>query len=566
MHPAWKLSRVVLILSLLWITHDYCRVRDNEDAVDSENVVVILEVPEKYVPSILGTVDSRYVSFTLDWWPPDQGSPFPPPSGWGQHANVLNVDLQSNILRTLARALQPSFLRIGGTLDKIVAYEIPHLGATCEAPSTASNPPPCLNMSRWKELHFFADATHSKIVFGLSYPTAGNNASEGVWNASQATALFRYSQQHGFNRRTTLHGFELGEELEGYQVGSTAFDNYISAYRECAKLLREIYCGDAKSDCPERPLLMGPCPGMAWPTLATWFPAFLHATRSLLDVAVYHSYNQVSWNELYLNFTIPSGNLSTQKGLSPGDTGWQAVAIQQFVHHITPTTPLWLGEMGPHNGGGGPGNISRSFASSFSYMDTLGQLARLNHQVLSRQTLVGGKYELLRCSTGGQLGCDFEPHPDFYVALLWSRLMGRIVLRPPRFRTVVIGDSKWTNDLHFHLHCSNDHFQRGSITLAFSNKSTNSSYHLLLPEWGPSRIEYTLQACQTKNNPFVAKKVQLNGRCLHVGNHTTTSTTFVETLQGQKVSNGKSNLFKIRPSSLGFVAFPQASLARCVKP
>jgi Glycosyl hydrolase family 79, N-terminal domain len=314
---------------------------------------------------------------------------------------------------------------------------------------------------------------------------------------------------------------------------------------------------------------MGPCPGMSWPTLATWFPAFLNATReSVLDVAVYHSYNQITPQQLYLNFSIPSGNLSAQQGPSPGGTGWQAQAMQQFVqHNAATTTPLWLGEMGPHNGGGGPGNISKSFASSFGYMDTLGSLARLGHQVVSRQTLVGGKYELLRCSTGGQVGCDFEPHPDYYVALLWSRFMGTKVLSPPVFEAVN-HQGGWANDLHLHLHCSNNFhgktFRAGSITLAFSNKNPDTSYFLSIPYWGPSRNEYLLEACADKDsnqNPFDAEKVQLNGKCLYLGDNA--SQVLIKILMGKHVSLDGRSLFKIPPASLGFVVFPQAKLLQC---
>jgi hypothetical protein len=52
---------------------------------------------------------------------------------------------------------------------------------------------------------------------------------------------------------------------------------------------------------------------------------------------------------------------------------------------------LWLGEFGPHNGGGG-GTYASTFVSSLWYLDALGTLAELNHSVLARQTLVGGNY------------------------------------------------------------------------------------------------------------------------------------------------------------------------------
>ncbi|KAL3902995.1 MAG: hypothetical protein SGILL_010616, partial [Bacillariaceae sp.] len=376
----------------------------------------------------VATVDPRYVSFTLDWWPPDQGSPFPPPAGWGPHANVLEVDLNNSKLRALVTALGPSILRIGGTMDKIVEYDFPEQGSICSNQSKFSfdgHPPPCLNASRWDALHEFARATNSQIVFGLSYPETP--AKDGTWNSTPAEALMRYSKQQNLMRHTSLYGFELGEELTRFEEGTPEFANYARAYHTCARLLREIFHKNDSKDAnisSTRPLLMGPCPGMAWPTLATWFPSFLLATSGALDVAVYHSYNQIEYpDKFYLNETVPSGNISTQHGTAPGDTGWQAIAMKGFMDDNNRKRedipiPLWLGEMGPHNGGGGRGLISSAFASSFGYMDTLGTLARLNHKVIARQTLVGGKYELLRCSTGIGGVCDFEPQPDYYLVAL----------------------------------------------------------------------------------------------------------------------------------------------------
>ena len=185
-------------------------------------------------------VDKRYVSFTLDWWPPDQGSPFPPPAGWGPHANVLDVDLKNSKLRALVTALGPSILRIGGSMDKIVEYHFPQYGSTCSERHEDNNGlhPPCLTASRWDELHEFAKDTNSKIVFGLSYPEKG--AMDGTWNSTQAEALMRYSKLHGYTRQSTMHGFELGEELTRFREGTAEFDNYVQAYHTCSRLLQTI--------------------------------------------------------------------------------------------------------------------------------------------------------------------------------------------------------------------------------------------------------------------------------------------------------------------------------------
>jgi hypothetical protein len=77
------------------------------------------------------------------------------------------------------------------------------------------------------------------------------------------------------------------------------------------------------------------------------------------------------------------------------------------------------------------GSSLGTFLDSFYYLDTLGVLSEHNHSVFGRQTLVGGQYELLRC-TGGQFdgaGCDFEPNPDYWVATCGENWSIRAPLR-----------------------------------------------------------------------------------------------------------------------------------------
>ena len=242
--------------------------------------------------SAVAKTGEGFVSFTMDWWAPNQGAN---PEGWGDQANVLEVDLTSPKLQQLVKALGPAFLRIGGSLDKDVVYRVPgSMSNPCPHSSGRGSVPDgglCLNASRWDQLHEFCAATDSKLVFGLSYPI--NNGKEADWNSSQAEALFAYSKLKGYSPATTMWGFELGEELTKYKVGTAAFDGYMASYRRGAKLLTSIFgTGNAA-----RPKLMGPCPGMSWPQLDKWYPAFLKGTAGALDVAVYHSYNQIKVSE-----------------------------------------------------------------------------------------------------------------------------------------------------------------------------------------------------------------------------------------------------------------------------
>ena len=310
------------------------------------------------------------------------------------------------------------------------------------------------------------------------------------------------------------------------------------------------------------PLLMGPCPGMSWPQLATWFPAFLSGTAGALDVAVYHSYNQIHADPprvLYLNETVPSGNASTQHGEGAGGTGWQAKAMAGFA--AVAGVPLWLGEFGPHNGGGG-GTYASTFVSSFGYLDTLGTLARLGHAATARQTLVGGNYELLRCSSGQAAGpepgagCDFEPHPDYWVALLWKRLMSPRVLAAPRL-TFFNGSGA---ALRVHAHCTAAS-ANGSVTLAFSNMDEDATYSLsierLLGGDGQARAEYLLTAAN-ETEGMGARRVALNGAPL-----ATQGTDVVPPLPPRWAD--AADTLSVPPVSIGWVVLPDAKASVCVR-
>lgn len=535
------------------------------------SLAVDLSLPAAKASSLpLKTVSPRYVSYTLDWWPPNDGCR---PFGWGAHSSVLQVNLSSPKLRALVSAMGPSFLRIGGSLENIVEYDIPGKSSCWKGGPKR----PCLNASRWDELHEFARATNSKIVFGLSYPQYPHDS--GIWNSSQAEALFSYSFARNYSRKSTLYGFELGEELTKFKVGTPAFENYIAAYQNCSVLLEKIWSTD--SSCTSKPKLLGPSPGMDWPNLARWFPSFLNRTRGTLDVAVYHSYNQIQitpQRKLYLNMTIPSGNLSTQHGSSPGDTGWQAQAMLQFVSKVNmdgrtgqkKPLELWLGEMGPHNRGGGDGNTSFTFASSFGYLDSLGTLARLDHQVVARQALVGGKYELLRCSTGGSI-CDVEPYPDYWVALLWKRLMGTIVLQAPAAMPTNSGPNsnakKDAETIRFHAHCTRSDTRMGSITVAFSNMSVNETYAISSPlKLGTRRVEYILSGhlSNSDDSPeltFNASILELNGVTMKMGH-----TSNLPTLKGRNTPNDAQHPLIILPVTIGFIVFPEANATICKAP
>jgi hypothetical protein len=194
------------------------------------------------------------------------------------------------------------------------------------------------------------------------------------------------------------------------------------------------------------------------------------------------------------------------------------------------------------------------------------------------------------------VGCDFEPHPDYWVALLWKRLMGRIVLDAPTVSrslpssvtradnptTTTLHQTKgsmghgkanalWKEPLRFHAHCTAAPAaattrRNGSVTLAYSNMSPNVTFVVELDSLGRTRVEYTLQGHLPPNfsNPnknaedgFSVSVLELNGVVLGVGN-----SSELPALAGRTMAN-PNNALVIYPVTLGYVVFPEAKASAC---
>jgi hypothetical protein len=202
--------------------------------------------------------------------------------------------------------------------------------------------------------------------------------------------------------------------------------------------------------------------------------------------------------------------------------------------------------------------------SSFGYFDTLGTLAQLNHSVTARQTLVGGNYELLRCSSGQAAGpeptagCDFEPHPDYYIALLWRRLMGSTVLPTP---TVNGGDAA---ALRVHAHCTAQPAKPGSVTLAFANMAETVTFSIDATAIGGSitsgtRTEYRLKKANTSQPLEEVRELVFNDdpAPLAVG-----TTGALPALVGTKAVAGASLI--VNAETIGWAVYADAKAPACM--
>ena len=130
-------------------------------------------------PAVPHSVSPSYVSVNFDWHLNNE-------FGW-VNASIMTdhsagLNLSDPALRTLTAALAPAHLRIGGSQEDMVVYNV-H-GWECEQASTEyANTTFCLTMERWTQINDFAAATGTTIAFGLNC-MAGRNKTGGDFNIS----------------------------------------------------------------------------------------------------------------------------------------------------------------------------------------------------------------------------------------------------------------------------------------------------------------------------------------------------------------------------------------------
>eukprot|EP01062_Namystynia_karyoxenos_P005213 TRINITY_DN11833_c0_g1_i1.p1 TRINITY_DN11833_c0_g1~~TRINITY_DN11833_c0_g1_i1.p1 ORF type:complete len:499 (+),score=151.95 TRINITY_DN11833_c0_g1_i1:69-1499(+) len=402
-----------------------------------------------------------YVSFNFDWHKNSEESPV-----W-INMSVQLVDFANPLLGQAADSLAPGHLRIGGSEEDDVIYDVPEFGSTC-AGLNVSDAAFCLSMTRWTEIAGFAQKHGLRLVFGLDAMQGrrrGNSSTP--LNLTNHEALLRYTKK----QKLPVYGFELGNELPKVPAAVMAAD-----YRNLKALLTEIW-----PDAASRPKLIGCDQNVNVGYLKQWLPL----VADVLDVVTYHHYDGYGLDEHLADKIMTPSFLD---GTKQPDV---VAAWRQYAPHAE----LWVGEGAAawHSGRAG---VTNAFVDNFWYADALAGLARENHTCYQRQTLLGGSYGLLNRTT-------YAPNPDYWVGKLHHDLMGPRVLEV----SVSGGDS---GVLRAYAQCTPG--GNGKVTLLLMNIDSAKSYGIstagapLAP-----RDEYVLSA-----KALSARTVLLNGAVLEV--------------------------------------------------
>jgi len=475
---------------------------------------------------MISTTNENFVCVTMDWWPKEKCDYGHCP--W-HNSSMLSINLDHPLLRSAVSTMAPVVLRLGGSLTDHIIYEVPSTSGKPAPPCKPIRPSKtdplgfeggCLTMARWDKLNKFCKDLGCQIVFDLNL-AGGYETKEsdpwwrgGSWKGSNVKAFLEYTRASEY----PILGFELGNEVDvRHGVGAhVPTKKVVSAFVKVSKTIKDLW-----STAQVKPLLIGPDSSVFDMEWYLEMAVELGHHLPMVDVWTYHIYSLGPGSPL-LNPNMTDHMLNATKLDSLHVT---VDKTREFVQTLedggNKKFQLWCGEAGgAYNSG--RNLYTNSFISGFWFLDQLGTMAATSHQMYCRQTLVGGFYGMINITT-------MHVNPDYYTALLWTRLMGRKVL------TATVNETRYYGEkdapeyvgkmLRVYAHCTHRWFlnnhgrKKGSVTIAFINLSTHTTHHIrpqsvaggMHP--GP-RAEYILQSPRRRDKHLglYSHHIQLNGR------------------------------------------------------
>ncbi|NXN72499.1 HPSE2 protein, partial [Himantopus himantopus] len=339
------------------------------------------------------------------------------------------------------------------------------------------------------KLYNFADCSGLHLIFALNALRRNPNNS---WNSSNALSLLKYSASKKYNI-----SWELGNEPNNYRTligrsvnGSQLGKDYIQL-RSLLQLIRTY----------SRANLYGPNIGRPRKNVIALLEGFMKVAGSTVDA--------VTWQHYYIDGRVAKVTdfLKTRLLDTLSD---QIRKIQKVVNTYTPGKKIWLEGVGATSAGG-MNNLSDSYAAGFLWLNTLGLLASQGIDVVVRHSFLDHGHNHL-------VDQNFNPLPDYWLSLLYKRLIGPKVLaihvaglqRKPRPGRVI------RDKLRIYAHCTSYHnhnYVRGSITLYIINLHRSRKKIKLAGTLRDKIVHQYLLQPYGKDG-LHSKSVQLNGQPL----------------------------------------------------
>ncbi len=484
----------------------------------------------------IGSVDERFQSYNVemvevvggDFWKPYHLMDSLPSlkntatydvsqKNENMYRKLAPINLADKRLMNLAKALAPAYVRVSGTWANAIYFQDNDEPKMAKAPAGFVN---VLTRKEWKGVLDFLKATGSKLVTSFAVSNGVRDA-QGVWTPKEAQKIASYTKSLG----GSIAAAELFNEPSMPTAGGEMNKNYNGS-----NFAKDIaaYTTWARKEVPGM-LLLGPgsvgegIPGVSFAMggmkILSTDAMMSSAPKPVFDVFSYHYYGAASMRMMQSGpFSIKPENALSDAWLRRTDT--VADYYKGLRDKYNPGKPIWITETAEAAAGGDP--FSATYLDCFRYLYQLGSLAKKDIKVIMHNTLAASEYSLIDQDT-------HLPKPDYWAALLWSKLMGTDVYDA--------GDAK----PGVYLFAHNLKGKPGGIALLVININTDSvSINI------PSDAEqYTLTSKELQG-----KTVMLNGKELQLDAS--------DELPEMKGSSTKRGDVVLPATSISFITFDHA--------
>lgn len=235
----------------------------------------------------VATNDEHFICATVDWWPHDKCNYNHCP--WG-NSSVINLDLSHPLLANAIQAFQSLRIRIGGSLQDQVLYDVGDLKAPCHPFRKMKDglfgfSKGCLHMQRWDELNQLFNRTGAIVSFGLNAlhgrHNIRHNAWGGAWDSNNARDFLKYTISMGYQ----IDSWEYGNELSGRTSIGASVDAelYGKDLINLKNIINELYKNSSS-----KPTILAP--GGFFDQ--EWYAKFLQVSGSnVVNGVTHHIYN-----------------------------------------------------------------------------------------------------------------------------------------------------------------------------------------------------------------------------------------------------------------------------------
>jgi len=364
-------------------------------------------------------VDERYQSYNIEMVEVTGGRFWAPYGGPAdeRYRQRPPLDLTNPRLIAFARNLGPAYMRVSGTWSNNTY--LPAAGETVTAPPPGFKQ--VLQRRQWQTVVAFSKAVDAPLVTSFAVST-GVRGADGRWQPTQAQRLVDLTNELG----GTLAAAEMFNEPNMPSLAQPMPPTYNAAdygadfriFRDWARKavpgMRLLGTGAAG----EATMMKDP-PAALGPQIAS--ADILAANPNSLDALSYHFYGTVSQR-------CAAQNIGVARKDEALSSAWLDRTLIDYAYYAhlrdtyEPGKPIWNTETAQAACGGSP--WAATFLDSFRYLNQLGALAQKGVQVVMHNTLATSDYALLDRDT-------MTARPNYWAAVLWHRVMGRVVLAAP---------------------------------------------------------------------------------------------------------------------------------------